>query len=55
MKYFANTPTRVTHRIDQSPSPRSIPKTGDRKPAANRPAPLTGLHGRCASCGGKRR
>lgn len=55
MMYFDKTPTRVTHQISRSASPRSIPKTSDRKPAANRPAPLTGHHGRCASCGGRSR
>lgn len=55
MSYFKSTPTRVTHRISNSPSPRAIPKTSDRKASASKPAPLTGQHGRCASCGGGRR
>lgn len=52
---FSSTPQRVTHSISTSPSPKAIPSTGVRKPSAGSPAPLTGLSGRCASCGGGRR
>lgn len=54
---FNKTAHRVTHRISESPSPRSIPSTGVRKPNVNSPAPLGGgaaKKGRCASCGGGR-
>lgn len=52
---FSSTPQRVTHRISTSPSPKAVPGTGVRKPAVGSPAPLNGLSGRCASCGGGRR
>lgn len=52
---FATTPHRAVKTISQTPSPRSIPKTSDRKASASKPAPLTGLHGRCASCGSRGR
>ena len=55
MSYFKTTPNRVSHTISRTPSPKAIPKTSDRKASASKPAPLTGLHGRCASCGGGRK
>lgn len=57
-KAFNSTSHRVTHRISESPSPRSIPSTSDRKANVNSPAPLGGLaakKSRCASCGGGRK
>lgn len=54
---FSSTPQRVTHQISSSPSPRSIPSTGVRKPSLSAPAPLAGgkaKKSRCASCGGGR-
>ena len=53
-KSFNTTPHRAGKTISSSPTVHRVPTTGDRKPAANRPAPLTGRHGRCASCGGRK-
>ena len=50
-KSFNSTPHRAVKTLDRTPSPHAIPKTSDRKPSVAKPAPLTGLHGRCASCG----
>lgn len=57
-KAFNSTAHRVTHRISESPSPRSIPSTSDRKANANSPAPLGGGAAKrngCASCRGGRK
>lgn len=52
--YFSNSP-RTSHTISQNRTVKNVPSTRDRKPAGNKPAPLTGQHGRCASCGGRGR
>lgn len=52
---FATTPHRAVKTINKSASVQNIPKTSDRKASASKPAPLTGLHGRCASCGSRGR
>lgn len=54
MSYFRETPRRVTHRIDSSRDMRKAPKTSDRKPSKDKPAPLI-QKSRCASCGGRHR
>lgn len=51
---FKNSP-RTSHTISQSNSLRNIPSTSVRTAPVNKPAPLTGLSGRCASCGSGRR
>jgi hypothetical protein len=50
-KYFNTSGPKVVKTISQSPSPRSIPSTSDRRPSTQRPAPLTRP---CASCGRKK-
>ena len=53
-KSFNTTPHRAGKTISSSPTVHRVPTTGDRKPAANRPAPPTGPPARSASCGGRK-